>query len=159
MLQTFSGTVDRLTEAIDAAVRQRNQTFAAKRVIRDRVTLSQDANAYMKAVNSATTRSNTAFAKALRGPVNLSGADLRGVPLQRADLSGFNLSGTNLSHASLRGTNLSNANLMDADLRGADLTDANLSGASLQGADLRKVRGLTDRQMESALLSQNAILY
>ena len=52
---------------------------------------------------------------------NLSGTNLVGANLRRADLTG-----ANLADADLRCANLSGANLF-----GADLTDANLRGATL----------------------------
>jgi len=69
-------------------------------------------------------------------PIDLSGADLRGMGLYEADLDGANLSDANLS-----GAYLSIADLNDSDLTGANLTGANLSGAQLhwvsfRGADL-----------------------
>ncbi len=82
---------------------------------------------------------------------DLSGADLRDVPLVEANLNGADLSFANLnyadishadlSHADLSGTDLgiailSGADLNHADLRSADLSLANLSEANLTGADL-----------------------
>ena len=74
---------------------------------------------------------------------DLSGADLRGAHLGRADLSGADLGGANLSEAALQwadlsGARLSGANLSQAALQWADLRDADLSGARLSGADLRR---------------------
>jgi hypothetical protein len=89
--------------------------------------------------------------------VNVSGAALMGVGLEKADLhrSTFeaadlrncnlrsaNLEYADLSEANLRGGDLRRANLMyadlsDADVNGADLSAANLSGANLGNADLR----------------------
>jgi len=56
---------------------------------------------------------------------------LSGAYLSRADLSGADLYGANLSRA-----NLSRADLSGADLYGANLSRANLSRADLSGADL-----------------------
>lgn len=73
---------------------------------------------------------------------HLSGADLNGANLRRADLNGAHLSGANLRRADLSWANLNRANLngahlSGANLRRADLKDADLSGADLNGADLR----------------------
>jgi uncharacterized protein YjbI with pentapeptide repeats len=68
---------------------------------------------------------------------SLSGANLRGADLSRADLRGANLSGANLSGADLSGANLRGADLSGADLRGANLRGADLSRADLRRADLR----------------------
>lgn len=58
--------------------------------------------------------------------IDLSGADLKGANLHKANLTG----------ADLRNVDLSNANLMLASLNDTDLTGANLSGASLLGTKL-----------------------
>jgi hypothetical protein len=82
---------------------------------------------------------------------DLSGLDLRAVPLVEADLHGADLRGCDLSGcdtyrvslvgADLRGARLvgariGQASLIDADLRGADLTGARLYGNLLAGARL-----------------------
>ncbi len=68
--------------------------------------------------------------------VDLSGADLRGAVLSRADLFGADLSCAKLSSANLYGAILNGANLTGTDLRSADLSCANLIDATLSGADL-----------------------
>lgn len=73
--------------------------------------------------------------------VNLSGADLSGVDLNKVNLSGVDLSGANLSGADLRWSDLSRAslrrtNLSEALMRRADLSEANLRWANLSKADL-----------------------
>lgn len=67
---------------------------------------------------------------------NLSGANISGANLRRADLSGADLSVANLSGADLSMANLSEANLRGADLSKACLLRANLSGADFRGANL-----------------------
>ena len=69
----------------------------------------------------------------------LSGADLSGADLRRADLSDADLSG-----ADLRRADLSDADLRRADLRRADLSGADLRRAGLSGADLSGSKGLLD---------------
>jgi len=79
---------------------------------------------------------------------DLSGADLHGMNLYRADFSGADLREANLSEtylvwanmrgADLRWANLSHARLGGADLRGAVLFRADLSGADLREANLRE---------------------
>jgi hypothetical protein len=64
--------------------------------------------------------------------VDLSGADLRGVDLSKANLAEADLSG-----AKLLGANLRTTDLTGADLRGANLHAANLSMADLRNSDLR----------------------
>lgn len=62
--------------------------------------------------------------------IDLSGADLRGIPLVRA----------NLARANLCGANLSGVCLVDADLRGANLDQYYFEPTNLQKADLRYTR-------------------
>jgi hypothetical protein len=100
--------------------------------------------------------------------IDLSGANLRGIYLNRANLSGANLSGANLSGANLEGAclscaylsnvdlskadlsgaNLSNVDLNKADLSGANLSDVNLSGANLSSTDLTNVKGIATKEEE-----------
>jgi uncharacterized protein YjbI with pentapeptide repeats len=102
----------------------------------------------------------------------LTGADLRGVVLQRAHLNAAQLMEVNLSplrgvgeterdyaadldHAKLAGANLRGADLRHADLTGADLTGADLSNADLRYADMSDadVAGadLTGAKLEGAI--------
>jgi uncharacterized protein YjbI with pentapeptide repeats len=67
---------------------------------------------------------------------NLSGADLVGMDLRRANLYQVNLRGANLYGANLREANLAGADLIDANIRKANLSGANLSRATLGGANL-----------------------
>jgi hypothetical protein len=77
-----------------------------------------------------------------RGPVNLTGANLRSADLGGADLTGADLGGADLTRADLSDADLSRANLSGVanltrvDLRSANLSDAYLSGADLSGAYL-----------------------
>ncbi len=71
-----------------------------------------------------------------RCSLDLSGADLNGAYLRRADLSGVDLSEANLSLANLRQADLRRADLSEANLNVANLSKANLSGANLRRADL-----------------------
>jgi uncharacterized protein YjbI with pentapeptide repeats len=68
---------------------------------------------------------------------DLSGADLHGASLSRANLRGADLSGAELSEANLGGAELSGADLSGADLSGACLNDAYLGRADLSEANLR----------------------
>lgn len=78
--------------------------------------------------------------------VDLSGQDLRGVDLYRA----------NLRRADLRGADLSEAVLKEADLRGADLRDAVLNDTDLREADLRGIQ--VDKQLLSQAVTDGALL-
>ena len=84
---------------------------------------------------------------------NLSSTNLDSADLVSADLSSANLSSANLSSANLSSAYLYSANLYNADLSRANLYNANLSSAQLDRAilletDFRKVKDLTDRQLE-----------
>ncbi|MFF4448714.1 pentapeptide repeat-containing protein [Streptomyces sp. NPDC001502] len=84
------------------------------------------------------------YLRNLRRIVDLQGADLHDLPLDRAQLSSANLSSANLS-----GAVLAAADLHDADLNNADLRDANLQEASLRNADL-SYADLSDALLDSA---------
>lgn len=93
----------------------------------------------------------------LRDGSDLSGLDLHGVSLARADLRDRSFAGSDLSRARLAGATLCDADLAEAsldfaDLSGCDLRRADLSGASLletslfeadlRGANLSRCRNL-----------------
>ena len=71
-----------------------------------------------------------------------------------AHLEGFVLSSANLTRVRLGGANLSRANLLNTNLSGAVLDGANLSRAFLHGTDLRDCQGLTQEQLDQALVSK-----
>ena len=81
---------------------------------------------------------------------SLSGADLNGANLRRADLNGAHLSGANLRRADLSWANLNGAHLSRANLRRADLRDADLNGADLSGAKqfIRDLEELKDTEQK-----------
>ena len=113
-------------------------------------------------------------------PLDLSGSNLKGVRLISANLKsarmdlilarfleGTNLSGaimidanlsdavmpiSNLSGANLRGAIMTAANLGGTDLSGANLSRADLTEADLSDADLRKCKGLTQEQIDQAVV-------
>jgi hypothetical protein len=75
---------------------------------------------------------------------NFSAADARDGKFPSADFSNANLRSTNfrrsiLQQVSFLGANLDDTDLTGADLSGADLTDASLADADLTNADLRGV--------------------
>ncbi len=76
-------------------------------------------------------------------PVNLAGAGIGGVRLDRANLEDANLENANLTNASLVGANLKNTRLKGTVLKGADLTD---------------VLNLTEEQIEQAIVDEHTIL-
>jgi uncharacterized protein YjbI with pentapeptide repeats len=91
---------------------------------------------------------------------DLRGADLSNQCVKAGNLEGAKFDGAKLfmmcmsyadfKNASFRKTDLGGANLAHANLDGADLTDADLSITSIKGTDLRKVRGLTQKQLDTA---------
>ena len=83
---------------------------------------------------------------------NLSRADLQDANFLAADLSTATLQGTNFTGADLIGTNLRNALLLGPDLSGANVLDADFTGAVLSGANLATVEGLTEEQIEPAIV-------
>jgi Pentapeptide repeats (8 copies) len=67
---------------------------------------------------------------------NFSAADLRDGNFNFADFSDTNMRSANLRESHLEGARFERSDLDDADLTDADLTEADLSGASLSNADL-----------------------
>ena len=93
----------------------------------------------------------------------LARANFTEAKLHNAQLQGANLMRANFSEAQLQGANLDNAMLhlailQKAILQGASLEHAMLYQAKLQGADLRKVKGLTQYQINMACLDQHTKL-
>ena len=90
----------------------------------------------------------------------LMGADLSNTCVKEHDLRGANFDGanatlmcmsnSNFTNTSFRGTDLSGANMAGAKMDGADLTGAKTSITSFLGTDLRKVKGLTQKQLNVA---------
>jgi len=112
------------------------------------------------------TRANLAWAD-LKGAdltrANLAWADLIGANLFGADLTGADLTDANLIDANLTDATLFGANLTDARFTGANLTDArftraNLTRARLSKADMQNVTGLTQEQIDMAVLDQETLL-
>ena len=99
---------------------------------------------------------------------DLSGADLSNTCVKQHDLTGANFNGAdatlmcmsyaNFTNASFRGTELSGANLAGARLDGADFTGAKTSITSFLGTDLRRVRGLTQAQLDVACGDSKTLL-
>jgi Pentapeptide repeats (8 copies) len=98
--------------------------------------------------------------KANLSDAGLMGANLSGAVLSEANLSSAGLRGADLPRAVLRGANLSGARLVEANLSSAWLEEANLSDtvlsgadlsdARLNGADLSKTLELTQAQLDAA---------
>ena len=90
----------------------------------------------------------------------LQGANLFNTCVKAKNLRGANFEGANATlmcmsfadfrGASFRGTELSGANMAGAKMDGADLTGAKTSITSFLGTDLRKVKGLTQVQLDVA---------
>lgn len=107
---------------------------------------------------------------------DLSGAKLEDAHLRSARLSGVNFTGANLTNvnfsksdrgprkstrlvrAILSGADLTKADLSEANLEGADFTNAILTGTILNGANLKKAAGLTQAQINVAIVDQSTQL-
>ncbi len=85
--------------------------------------------------------------------VNLWGANLKETNLSEANLEGTNLASSNLTGAVFRYANLTGVDLGVVDLDTTDLLSANLSGAQLLGA-----RGLTEEQIQEAIVDDETKL-
>jgi uncharacterized protein YjbI with pentapeptide repeats len=91
---------------------------------------------------------------------DLTGADLSNTCVKQHDLHGADFTGADASlmcmsfadftGVSFRNTELSGANLSGAKMDGADLTGAKTSITSFLGTDLRKVKGLSQKQLDVA---------
>jgi hypothetical protein len=68
---------------------------------------------------------------------NLNAADVRNAVLPAIDFSDGNMRSANFRDSNCRGASFRGASLDDADFSGADLSGADLSGATLASADLR----------------------
>jgi uncharacterized protein YjbI with pentapeptide repeats len=98
---------------------------------------------------------------------DLRGADLTNQCVKAGNLSDAKfdnaklvlmcMSYANFSNASFRGADLAGANLAHAKLDGADFSGANLAIASFKGTDLRRVKGLTQTQLDQACSDKNTL--
>jgi uncharacterized protein YjbI with pentapeptide repeats len=79
---------------------------------------------------------------------NISGVNLAGAELSRADLYGTTLVGANLEKA-----HLFDANLTYSDLSGANLTEANLEQACLRKATLRQAKMIKAQLKDTYLIN------
>ncbi len=89
---------------------------------------------------------------------NLKGVDFSEANLTRAHLEKANLEEVIFTNAYLVRTGLANANLKQADLRVADLSGAILKETNLKGANLSRAIGLTEEQIEAAIIDGNTTL-
>ncbi len=80
--------------------------------------------------------------------LDLHGAFIRRVELDRVDLENANFAGADARHASFRGSSF----------RNADLGGTNLEGADLRGADLTDARNLTVEQLRRAVIDETTKL-
>src|ERR1700761_4250945 len=114
-----------------------------------------------------------AVARIHGGIVDCVGCDLRGADLSNTcvkehDLHGADFTGAdatlmcmsfaNFTDVSFRDTELSGANLAGARMDGADLTGARTSITSFLGTDLRRVKGLTQAQLDVACGDDRTLL-
>lgn len=128
----------------------------------DTIRAREDVQAVMGAICARST-SQIEVEKKEYCPLDLSGADLKGVnlfdaslehwdprsgKLFRAKMEKVRLNRTNLSGAFLTGANLKGAHFYGANFKGAHLIGADLSGAALKGCE-----GLTQEQLDQARTS------
>ncbi len=88
----------------------------------------------------------------------LVGAFLGRANLSEASLWKADLEGAYLWKANLAGANLTEANLEGSNLEGSNLKGANLQQANLVNTDLRKVVGLTQQQLSTAIYDETTQL-
>jgi Pentapeptide repeats (8 copies) len=88
----------------------------------------------------------------------LVGAFLGRANLTDASLWKADLEGAYLWKANLAGANLTEANLEQANLDGSNLKGANLQKTNLVNTDLRKVVGLTNKQLSTAIYDETTQL-
>ena len=91
--------------------------------------------------------------------LDLHGAFIRRVELNKVDLENANFASADAKYGSFRGSSFKNADLRGANLEGADLTGADFSGANLQGAilkgaDLTDAKNITIEQLDEALIDE-----
>jgi pentapeptide repeat protein len=89
---------------------------------------------------------------------NFNAADLRDSDFVYADFSDADLRSANLRQSNLRNANFQRAGLEDADLWGVDLSNADLSGTTLTSADLR-FANLTNIRWRDTRALKNANIY
>jgi hypothetical protein len=99
---------------------------------------------------------------------HLEGAYLREAHLEGANLKGARLEGANLLYAHLEGAEFIVSHLEKATLFGAHMEGVRFTGASLEGADLRHAhleeadlkdaKGLTKKQVASAIIDEKTWL-
>jgi uncharacterized protein YjbI with pentapeptide repeats len=111
-------------------------------------------------------QADTAAVARIRGGIvdcvhcQLEGADLSNTCVKAHDLHGADFDGAtavlmcmsyaDFTDATFRGADLSGANLAHARLDGADMTGAILTITSIKGTDLTRVKGLTQKQLDTA---------
>lgn len=161
---SVSSVLSRMSRYDSAAAESRAPVVETKgRMVRDQVTLSDEAKASLReaekiraerggTVASVLGLSRNAMAEGDFQARDLSGAQLRNSFLKESDFSKADLKG-----ADLRGTDLRSANLSGADLRGADLTGAKIVAADFRGANMTDARGVSSYQFALSLSDSTTI--
>ncbi len=85
-------------------------------------------------------------------------ADLTGAKLTEAKLEGANLRDAIMTEVQIREAKLAGANFTRANLQKADFTGSDLSGADFSGANLIGVIGLTQEQIDVAIVDKETKL-
>lgn len=90
--------------------------------------------------------------------INLSNANLPYLDLRMSDLRQANFQNAELLYSRFDNANLSKANLSGANLIEANLDKAGIQDADLRGAKLNGAKGLTCKQIKTAVLDDNTSL-
>ena len=110
--------------------------------------------AWLRCANLCSAR----FRDAQLGNIMLTYANAQECNFYGAHLEKAHLYDTDLANAILMNAHLNGASLHAAKLQGARLENANLEGASLVKANLSGVIGLTQEQIDSAIIDETTIL-
>jgi uncharacterized protein YjbI with pentapeptide repeats len=89
---------------------------------------------------------------------DLAWADLKEAFAYEADFQGTILQNADLRAVDFSGSNLSGANLKGARLDGANFENVNLNKTNLSGTSLTAVKGLTAKQIETAVIDETTQL-
>ena len=90
--------------------------------------------------------------------INLSNAYIRFADLRMSDLRQANFQNAELLYSRFDNANLSKANLSGANLIEANLDKAGIQDADLRGAKLNGAKGLTCKQIKTAVLDDKTSL-
>lgn len=99
---------------------------------------------------SDTTFQHADMVRARFNGTNFADANLSGASAINSSFEDCQFPGARLNHANFQNAILRGANFQEADFGYAILEGTDIAGANLSGADLRRVRGLTQAQLDQA---------